>query len=183
MSTDVIVETFLYSNIVLSYSDGEIGATYTDDPHTTVVIRRVGQRTHEKTPIGTRIASRLEAFTDGRQIALFPGPARVLKRSYRVRIEFDERVLTLAAKNLEDSMLLDGTTDLGSNSFGDLTRTHRGSVDVLWAVPFKFMKETVSPPTPSRDDVLIGVCAAAAFGTGGLSATTIAVGLAGAIFP
>ncbi|MFD4785067.1 hypothetical protein ACFWNH_29010 [Rhodococcus qingshengii] len=182
MFTDV-VETFLYSEIVLRCDDSEVSATYADDPRTTVSIRRIGHRTHEKTPIGTRSAPNIEASIDGRVIVLTPGPAKMLKRSYKVQIEFDGRILTLAAKNLEDSMLLDGTKDNGNNSFGDLTRTHRGSVDVFWAVPFKFMKETVLPPTPSRDDVLIGVCAAAAFGTGGLSASTIAAGFASAIFP
>lgn len=178
----LVIETHLYSDIELTRSDAEIITAYTDEPHTTARIRRTGNRTRD-TPIGTRTGSNLEAFIDDRKVVLSPGSARVLKRSYRVRIEFDQRILTLSATSLEESRLLEGPTDTGDNAFGDLTQTHHGGVDVSWAVPFRFMRKTVTPPVPTRDDVLIAVCAAAAFGTGGLSVSMIALGFIEAVFP
>lgn len=179
----MVIDTLLYGQVNLHYSDGEVEAAYQESPHTTVKISRVGERTHKKTPIGTRTASAVQAAIDGRTITLNPGRARLLKRSYRVGIEFDDRVLTLAAKDLEESFLLDGRSDRGDNSFGVLTRGYGGAIDVMWSLPFKFATKTVEPPTPSREDVLVGISAAAAFGTGGLSATTIVMGALGAVFP
>ena len=177
----LVVETYLYSDIEVSTTDTEVVARYTDEPHTTASIRRTGERMRD-TPIGTRTRSALEASVDGREVVLVPGSARLLKKSYRIRIELDGRVLTLAAATLNDSRLLDGANDTGENAFGDLTRTH-DSIEVTWAVPFQFMGKTVEPPVPSREDVLIAVCTAAAFGTGGLSLGTIAMGFVEAVLP
>ncbi|MDJ0396545.1 hypothetical protein QMK17_24905 [Rhodococcus sp. G-MC3] len=71
----------------------------------------------------------------------------------------------------------------GDNSFGVLTRTFGGGIDVMLSIPFKFVKKTVEPPTPSREDMLVGIVTAAAFGTGGLSASTIVMGAVASLFP
>ncbi|WP_328812489.1 hypothetical protein [Rhodococcus sp. NBC_00297] len=176
-----LVETCLYVDIEVTRSDDETIAVYTDEPQTTASIRRTGERKRD-TPIGTRSESALEAFVDGREVVMIPGFGRLLKKSYRVRIEFDRRVLTLAATTLNDSRFLDGSTDTGRNAFGDLTLAH-DSIEIAWAVPFQFMSQTIEPPVPSREDVLVAVCAAAAFGTGGLSLSTIAMGFIEAVLP
>ncbi len=177
----VLVETHLFGDIELTYLDTAIVATYTDAPQTEASITRTGTRTGN-TPIGTRDASALRAVLGGRDVPLFPGRARLLKRTYRVGMEVDGRVLTLAARTLTDSRLLDGASDTGENCFGELTRTDDG-IEIVWAVPFRLMTRTVEPPSPTRDDVLISVCAAAAFGTGGLSATTVVMGFVEALLP
>ena len=178
----LVIETYLYDDIEVSITGTEVVARYTEQPHTTASIRRTGERTRDAVPIGTRTGLALTASIDGRTVVLVPGSARALKRSYRVRIEIDGRVLTLVATTLNESRLLDGASDTGENAFGDLTRTH-DSVEITWAVPFQFMNKTVEPPVPSRDDVLMAVCAAAAFGTGGLSLSTIAMGSVEAVLP
>lgn len=182
-AASVLVDTLLYEQVLLHYRDDEISGAYQEGPPTTVRIHRVGERAHKNTPIGTRTAASLRATIDGRAITLNPGRARLLKRSYRVGIEFDDRVLTLSAKGLEDSFLLDGPADHGDNSFGVLTRSFGGGVEILWSIPFKFMGKEIQPPTPSHDDVLVGMVAADAFGTGGLSASTVVMGAVASIFP
>ena len=178
------VDTHLYGDVDVTYGESEIAGRYRDSEiPTSARIQRIGQRTRDKTPIGTRTASNLRASIDGRTISVRPGSARVLKRSYRVRIELGERVLVLVAKNLEDSTLLNGDSDRGDNSFGELTRDFEGGIEVAWSLPFTFMKKLVEPPVPSHEDVLVGVVVAAAFGTGGLSASTIVMGAIGSIFP
>ncbi|MDJ0396739.1 hypothetical protein QMK17_25970 [Rhodococcus sp. G-MC3] len=104
----LVIDTILYGDMILNYLDDEIAGSYTEGPQTIVRIHRVGHRTRKKTPIGTRTTSSLRATIDGRTITLNPGRARLFKRSYTIDIRFDERILALSAKDLEDSMLLDG---------------------------------------------------------------------------
>ncbi|WP_440460398.1 hypothetical protein [Rhodococcoides corynebacterioides] len=177
----VLVETHLFGDIELTYRDSAIVATYTVEPSTEVSITRTGKRSRNS-PIGTRDESALQAVLDGRDVPLSPGRARLSKRTYRVGFEIDGRVLTLAARTLTDSRLLDGTSDTGENCFGELTRTHDG-IEITWAVPFRFMTRTIEPPIPTRDDVLVAVCVAAAFGTGGLSVATVVMGFVDALLP
>ena len=82
----------------------------------------------------------------------------------------------LVAENLATSRFISQQRNNGDNSFGKLTRTADGSVDVLWS-PFTDLKKTVDPLLPSRDQAIIAIAVAAAFGTGGLSPATIAVGI------
>ncbi|MCJ0979052.1 hypothetical protein MTX35_15170 [Rhodococcus sp. ARC_M12] len=182
-SVVVVVETGIYGEAELTYRDEEISGSYREGVPVTVTISRTGPRTSDKVPIGTRTAANLRADIDGRDILLAPGRARLFKRSYRVGIQYGGRTLTLGAKNLEDSVLLDGSSDRGDNEFGVLTRVHGGGVEVLWSLPFTMVNRTIEPPTPSREDALIGIVVAAAFGTGGLSLTTIVMGAVESIFP
>ena len=182
-STAVVVETGIYGEVDLTYRDDEICGSYREGVPMTVTISRTGPRTSDKVPIGTRTAANLRAGIDGRDIVLDPGRARLFKRSYRVGIQYDGRTLTLRAKTLEDSALLDGPSDRGNNEFGVLTRVFGGGVDVLWSLPFTMVNKTIEPPTPTREDALIGIVVAAAFGTGGLSLTTIVMGAVESIFP
>ena len=54
---------------------------------------------------------------------------------------------------------------------------------MLWSLPFRMVNKTIEPPTPSREDALVGIVVAAAFGTGGLSLTTIVMGALDSILP
>ncbi|GGG21284.1 hypothetical protein GCM10007304_38920 [Rhodococcoides trifolii] len=179
----MIVDSLLYGNVVVQYATSEITATYDGEPRTTVSVRRTGGADHTRTPIGTRDPSAITASIDGRPVELTPGKARIMKRSYDVGISFDGRLITMRAKNLEASTLLCGTTDDGMNSFGELTRVYDGTVDIEWSVPFAAMKKTIEPPIPSREEALVGIAVAAAFGTGGLSAATIVSSIVGSVFP
>ncbi|OZF52741.1 hypothetical protein CH291_02935 [Rhodococcus sp. 14-1411-2a] len=98
-------------------------------------------------------------------------------------MSFRDNTLTLAAKDLESSAVFRGVSDNGDNCFGDLTREYGGGVSAFWGLPFTFFGKSVEPPTPSEDEVLIAFAAAAAFGTGGLSVTTIVMSLLGSVFP
>ncbi|MFI8566100.1 hypothetical protein ACIGGF_06005 [Rhodococcus sp. NPDC078407] len=181
--TTVVVETGIYGELNLIYRDDEICGSYREGTPMPVTITRVDARISDTVPIGTRTAAHLNASIGGREIVLTPGRARLVKRSYRVGIHYGERTLSLRAKNLEDSVLLDGSSDRGDNEFGVLTRVFGGGVDVLWSLPFTAMNKRVEPPTPSREDALIGIVVAAAFGTGGLSLTTIVMGALESILP
>ena len=182
-STTVVVETGIYGDVDLIYRDDEICGSYREGVPMTATIARIGARTSATVPIGTRTSAHLKASIDGREIVLTPGRARLVKRSYRVGIQYGERTLSLRAKNLEDSVLLDGSSDRGDNEFGVLTRVFGGGVEVLWSLPFTAMNRTIEPPTPSREDALVGIVVAAAFGTGGLSLTTIVMGALDSILP
>ncbi|RMB77955.1 hypothetical protein AYK61_17375 [Rhodococcus sp. SBT000017] len=181
--TAAVVETGIYGEADLTHRDESIFGSYREGVPMTVTISRTGPRTSDKVPIGTRTAANLRAGIDGREIVLDPGRARLFKRSYRVGIQYGGRTLTLRAKNLEDSALLDGPSDRGDNEFGVLTRVFGGGVEVLWSLPFTMMNRTIEPPTPTREDALIGIVVAAAFGTGGLSLTTIVMGAVESILP
>lgn len=182
-STTVQVETGIYGELDLIYRDDEICGSYREGPPMTATIARIGARTSATVPIGTRRAAQLKASIDGCEILLDPGRARLVKRSYRVGIQYDGRTLSLRAKNLEDSVLLDGSSDRDDNQFGVLTCVFGGGVDVLWSLPFRMVNKTIEPPTPSREDALVGIVVAAAFGTGGLSLTTIVLGALDSILP
>lgn len=173
------VDTVLYGQVSISYTDRDISAEYDTGPPTAVTIRRIGTRTHPRTPLGTRESDRVRAEVNGAVMTLTPRPTRLWKSSYSVGLEVKGARFGLVAKDLETSRFVSGHRNDGDNSFGELTRTADGSIDVLWAVPFTFLKKTVEPPLPSRDQAIIAIAVAAAFGTGGLSATTIAVGILG----
>ena len=107
-STSVVVETGIHGELDLIYRDDAICGSYREGPPMTATIARIGARTSATVPIGTRIAANLHASIDGCEILLDPGRARLFKRSYRVSVQFAGRTLSLRAKNLEDSVLLDG---------------------------------------------------------------------------
>ncbi|MDZ7918279.1 MAG: hypothetical protein U5O16_41780 [Rhodococcus sp. (in: high G+C Gram-positive bacteria)] len=182
-STAAVIETGIYGHADVLYRDDEVCGSYREGVPMTVTISRTGPRTSETVPIGTRTTANLRADIDARDLVLDPGRAKLFKRSYRVGIQYDGRTLTLRAKNLEDSVLLDGPSDRGDNEFGVLTRVFDGGIDVLWSLPFTMVNRTIEPPTPSREDALIGIVVAAAFGTGGLSLTTIVMGAVESILP
>lgn len=183
MPSTVHVDTFIHGVVEIEYDDATITGSIGDtDPHH-VVVERIGERTHPKTPIGTRDPGRVRATIDDRALGIVPGRARLLKRSYRVGIEFGGRTMTLSAKNLEDSIFLDGDSDRGDNAFGELTRRADGTVEVMWSVPFRLGKKRVEPPVPTFEEALVGIVVAAAFGTGGLSATGLIMGAVDALLP
>ncbi|OZD01090.1 hypothetical protein CH275_20290 [Rhodococcus sp. 06-235-1A] len=179
----VQIDTALYDDVVVERSDHAVSAYYVSKPAVRATFTRIGPRTHDKTPLGTRYAALVDGEFDGRPMSVQVGRARVTKASYRVRMAFQHTTLTLAAKDLESSALIRGDSDGGDNCYGDLTREYGGGVSVFWGLPFGFAGRTIEPPTPSENEVLVGVAAAAAFGTGGLSLTTIVMSLLSSAFP
>ncbi|MGV8873921.1 MAG: hypothetical protein ACOH2Q_15425 [Rhodococcus sp. (in: high G+C Gram-positive bacteria)] len=177
------IDTALYDDIVVEHAEAAISAFYVSRPDLRATFTRIGPRTHDKTPLGTRLTACIRAEFDGESMSVQVGRARVTKASYRVRLSFRNTTLTLAAKDLESSALLRGESDSGDNCYGDLTREYAGGVSVFWGLPFRFVGRTIEPPTPSENEVLVGVAAAAAFGTGGLSVTTIFMSLMGSVLP
>jgi hypothetical protein len=179
----VRIETALYDDVELVYQDDSVAGSYLSTPSSRVTFVRTGPQTAERTPLGTRRSTDIRATVGGDPIAVQLGSARVMKRSYRVRLAYRDRVVVLAAKDLESSALIRGDRDNGNDSFGDLTREYDGGVSAFWGLPFTFLRAKLEPPTPTADEVLVGMTAAAAFGTGGLSVTTIAMSALSSVLP
>ena len=75
------------------------------------------------------------------------------------------------------------TIDVAHYVIAEMTRRADGTVDLLWSAPVRLGRRTFDPPMPSREQLLVALAVAGAFGTGGLSVTTIAVNALDALLP
>ncbi|WP_028479623.1 hypothetical protein [Nocardia sp. CNY236] len=180
-----VADSVIYGNLLITATDSSVSVQLESDDSTVVVIERTGPRTRKNIPIGTRDPRFLTARVNDREITVTPGSGRFLKRSYRILVEIEDRVISLGAMDIDTSTFIDGKPNEIVNQYGDLTARSDGSVEVGWAVPqrVRLVNRMVVPPEPTVDDVLIGFALAAAFGTGGLSVTTIVMGLVASVFP
>ena len=166
------VETLYFDDVEVVDTASSTTAT-TADGGSTVTVRRPGPRTDERVLIGTRTADELVAEIDGRPIRLELGPAKLTKASYRITIAFDESRLRLEARSLSTSEIVSERAEAGNDVLGNLHRLQDGSLLLLWKQPFTVMKQTVTPPLPTRDETLVALAVGSAVGIGGLSAATI----------
>ncbi|MGL4306601.1 MAG: hypothetical protein ACRCSF_10650 [Mycobacteriaceae bacterium] len=179
----VLVDTLLFGEAIITYREGWVSARFGSESESVVTIKRIGQASRKGVPIGTREAHHVVADLSGHPLTLDVGKARFFKKTYQVSIEYGEHIITLAARDMESSIVLLGKTDQGDNCCATVTRLVGGRIDILWSAPFKFGGKIIEPPLPSKDNVLIILAIAAAFGTGGLSFTSIVMGIIGSTFP
>ncbi|WP_433725301.1 hypothetical protein ACQP0C_29950 [Nocardia sp. CA-129566] len=161
-----VVDTEHFGKIVITRTDERVVTTPVFDDATMVTIERIGPRTRERVPIGTRNAKRLRASLNDRPIRLIVGPGLFYRRStYRAIAELDGKVLRLLPTNLHSSTLVLEQKDQGHHALGDFTLTGTHHIDVTWA------PRTTPPPVhhPTVEDALIAYALVAAFGTGGVS--------------
>ncbi|MFG1797640.1 hypothetical protein [Nocardia sp. NPDC049149] len=106
----------------------------------------------------------------------------VFKRSYRVVVEIDDRVLTLEPKSVEASRFLNGGPGEIDKSFCRFFSRGNGSLCVDWKTPAttEVLGRATEPPQPTAEDALIGFALAAAFGVGSLSAVPFILEFIGA---
>lgn len=150
-----------------------------------VMIERLGARTRKNVPIGTRAAGCLTAHVNDRVMTVRPGSGRLFKRSYRVIAEIEGRVVSMRPKSIDTCRFIDGPPKQIERTFGEFTARADGTIEVVWQTPTEIaaLGKTVVPPEATAEDVLIGFALAAAFGTGSLSAISIALGFVSAALP
>ena len=176
-----MVDTGLHGEVVLMGADGHVEAAYVDDPGCRVTISRIGAVTHRRTPVGTRAQRAIEVTLTGGAVTIRPRRARVTKRSYRVDV--DGVALDLTPRDLVSSEFRVSTIEVANNVMAEMTRRADGTIDLLWSAPVRLGRRTFDPPVPTREQLLVGLAVAAAFGTGGLSLTTIAMNALDALLP
>ncbi|WP_280264294.1 hypothetical protein [Nocardia wallacei] len=177
------VDTLISGVVIIERSEGKVRTYLESDAGTAVTIEREGPRTDKRSPIGSRHSSALTMRLNDRELGLTVGSGRVLKRTYRVVVEIDGRVVSLRPKDIETHTFLNGKPHEIEKEFGELTARADGTIEVFWALPKKVLHKTIEPPVPTTEDLLIGYAAAAAFGTGALSLTTILMGAVASIMP
>ncbi|MFI9503498.1 hypothetical protein [Nocardia sp. NPDC052566] len=172
-----------FGDVVVTRTDDRCSAQFGTADSPVVTIERIGPPTRPSIPIGTRDASCLVARVNDRPMKVLPGPGRVRRRSYRVVVEIDDRVLTLEPKSEAVCRFLNGRPGEIDQSFCVFILMNNGTVCVEWATPTttEVRGHTVEPPRPTDEDVLIGFALAAAFGIGSLSVVSIIIGFIGAI--
>lgn len=175
----------VFGEVIIEHAESRIGTWLESDPARVFVIERRGPRTRKSVPIGTRDEKHLTAALSGQPVVLRPGSGRLVRRTYRVVVEFDSRILSFGPKDLTTCRFIDGRPREIEKEFGTLTLYRDGSVRVEWAYPMRIplVRRTVIPPDPTVDDVLIACGVAAAFGTGSLSLTSLVMGLVSSVFP
>lgn len=162
-----VVDTEHFGKIVITRTDERVVTTPVFDDATMVTIERIGPRTRERVPIGTRNTKRLRASLNDRPIRLTVGRGLFHRRStYRAIAELDGKMWRLLPTNPHSSTLILGQKDQGDHILGEFTLTGTHHIDVAWALPL-----TAPPPVrhPTVQDALIAYTLVAAFGTGGVS--------------
>ncbi|MBT0566901.1 hypothetical protein [Williamsia sp. CHRR-6] len=177
------LDTDLFGDVVLRSGDGVVEAVSVDEPACRVTLRRRGEVTHERTPLGTRDPEAVEIDLPGAKVTVRPRRARFTKRSYRVDIEVDGVALDLSPRDDVCCEFRLSTLDVAHNVFAELTRHGDGTVELIWSPPVRLGHRTFDPPVPSREQLLVALTVAAAFGTGGLSLLTIASNAVDAMLP
>ncbi|MGJ0120267.1 hypothetical protein ACQ7HM_13785 [Williamsia sp. MIQD14] len=180
---DARFDTGRHGEVDLRWADGAVTATYVGDARCHVKIRRRGAVTHPRTPLGTRDPRAVEVASSGGVVTVRPRGARFTKRSYRVDLGVDGIALDLSAHDLVSSEFRLSTIEVAHNVMAELTRREDGTVDVIWSAPVRLGRRLHEPPEPSREQLLVALAAAAAFGTGGLSLMTIVANAVDAILP
>ncbi|GAB2653963.1 hypothetical protein [Nocardia goodfellowii] len=170
-----VVDTLLFGNLVIERTGSRVTTRLESGESTVVSIERVGPRTRKTVPIGTRKGNRIVARVDDREIKVTPGSGRLLKRTFRIAVEIDDRSLSFRPSTIDTVMFINGKPSEIEKHFCDLTAKANGEIDVAWALPqtVKILDRTIEPPVPTTEDLLIGYALAAAFGTGALSLTAI----------
>ncbi|MQY19478.1 hypothetical protein [Nocardia macrotermitis] len=174
-----------FGDVVIEHTESSVATWLESDASRVFRIERSGPRTRKNVPIGTRDGNFLTADLGGEPVTIRPGSGRIVRRSYRVMLEFGSRTTSLSPKDLTTCRVLNGHPREIENEFALLTAYRDGSVGLEWAYPVRIpiMRRTITPPEPEADDILIGCGAAAAFGTGSLSLTSIVMGLVSSVFP
>lgn len=175
----------LFGEVVVTLTDDRCAVRFASGDSPVVTIERLGARTRKNVPIGTRAAGCLTAHVNDRAMTVRPGSGRVFRRSYRVVAEIDGRVVSLRPKSIDTCLFIDGRPKEIEREFGEFTARADGTIEVAWQTltEIRALRKTVVPPEATAEDVLIGFALAAAFGTGSLSAISIALGFVSAAFP
>ncbi|MFR9751676.1 hypothetical protein ACL02S_11650 [Nocardia sp. 004] len=181
----VTVDSVIFGNIRITRTDSSVSTRLESDESTVVTIERIGPRTRKNVPIGTRDPKFLTARVNDLEITVIPGSGRILKRSYRILVEIEDRIISFRPDSIDTCTFVNGKPHEIEKQYGDFTARPDGSVGVLWATPEMIpIVNTMSvPPEPTVEDTLIGYALAGAFGTGALSLTTIVMGMVAAVFP
>ncbi|MFE9326669.1 hypothetical protein ACIHDR_34345 [Nocardia sp. NPDC052278] len=165
-----VVDTEHFGKIVITRTDEKVVATPVFDDATAVTIERIGPRTRQRVPIGTRNAKRLRASINDRPIRLTVGRGHFYYRwTYRVAAEVDGTILRLMPTNLHSSALVVGQRDRGEHVLGEFMLTGSHHIEVVWALPFTVRDPGVTVRQPTLEDALIAYALVTAFGTGGVS--------------
>ncbi|MBF6242226.1 MULTISPECIES: hypothetical protein [Nocardia] len=181
----VLSDSILYGNVLVERAEDRISARLESDNSVVVTIERKGPRTRKNVPIGTRNPEYLRASVNDREIKVLPGAGRVLKRTYRILVEIDDRCVSFRPKTIDTCAFINGKPHEIEKVFGELQALADGSIDICWATAttIKVLNKTIEPPEPTVEDVLVGCALAAAFGTGALSLTSIIMGMVAAAIP
>ncbi|MFD6161634.1 hypothetical protein ACFWF7_02025 [Nocardia sp. NPDC060256] len=181
----LIADSLIFGNILITRTGDTVTTRLESDESTTVTISRTGPRIRKNIPIGTRDPNFLTTRVNDREIKVVPGSGKILKRTYRIIVEDDDRILSFRPTGIDTCMFIKGKPHEIEKHFGDLTADVDGTIEVLWAVPqhVKLVNKTVEPPEPTVEELLIGYALAAAFGTGALSLSSIIMGLVSAALP
>lgn len=180
-----VVDTVLYGNIVVDRADSSV-TTYPEGDESVVVhIERVGPRTRKNVPIGTRSGECIAARVGDRAITVSPGSGRLFKRTYRISVALDDRIVSFRPSTVDTVTFIDGRPHEIEKSFCDLTAAADGTIDVTWAVPqtVRILGKTIEPPIPTTEDLLVGYALAAAFGTGALSLVAVVAEMVAMVVP
>lgn len=162
-----VVDTEHFGKIVITRADERVVTTPVFDDATAVTIERIGPRTRQRVPIGTRNAKRLRASINDRPIRLTVGRGHFYyRRTYRAVAEVDGKILRLMPTNLHSSTLMLGQKGQGDHVLGEFMLTGTHQIDVVWALP---LTARIPVRQPTVEDALIAYALVAAFGTGGVS--------------
>ncbi|WP_433521983.1 hypothetical protein ACQPZ2_32865 [Nocardia pseudovaccinii] len=165
-----VVDTEHFGKIVITRTDERVVATPVFDDATAVTIERIGPRTRQRVPIGTRNAKRLRASINDRPIRLTVGRGHFYYRwTYRAVAEVDGKILRLMPTDLHSSTLMVGQRDRGEHVLGEFMLTGTHHIEVVWALPFTVRDPGVTVRQPTVEDALIAYALVTAFGTGGVS--------------
>ncbi|WP_067675568.1 hypothetical protein [Nocardia miyunensis] len=174
-----------FGDVVIERAESRVATWFESDASRVFTIERRGPRTRDNVPLGTRDENSLTADLAGEPVGIRPGGGRIVKRTYRILIEYDSRTSSFGPKDLTTCRFIGGNPWEIEKEFCSLTAYTDGGVGIEWALPVRIalLKRTVVPPEPTPDDVLIACGVAAAFGTGSLSLTAIVMGLVSSVFP
>ncbi|MFX0579109.1 hypothetical protein [Nocardia nepalensis] len=165
-----IVDTEHFGKIVITRTDERVITTPVFDDSTVVTIERIGPRTRQRVPIGTRNAKRLRASINDRPIRLTVGRGHFYHRStYRAVAEVDGKILRLMPTDLHASRLVVGQWNQGEHVLGEFTLTGTHQIEAAWTLPFTSRDPRATVRQPTMEDALIAYALVAAFGTGGVS--------------
>lgn len=181
----IVSDSILLGNVLVERTDDRISTRLESGDSVVVTIERQGPRTRKSVPIGTRDPEFLRAHVDDREITVIPGSGRILKRTYRILVKIDDRVVSFRPKTIDTCEFVNGKPHEIEKVFGELQVRSDGSIDISWATTttIKVLNKMIEPPEPSVEDVLVGCALAAAFGTGALSLTSIVMGMIAAAIP
>ncbi|WP_327096794.1 hypothetical protein OIE68_44065 [Nocardia vinacea] len=165
-----VVDTEHFGKIVITRADERVVTTPVFDDGTVVTIERIGPRTRQRVPIGTRNTKRLRASINDRPIRLTVGRGHFYYRwTYRAVAEVDGKILRLMPTNLHSSTLMLGQKHQGDHVLGEFMLTGTHQIEVVWALPFTSRGPDATVRQPTLEDALVAYTLVTAFGTGGVS--------------